>query len=131
VHLPAGSPPAAEIRAAWLRSSNREPLIGISAHSVADVQQAERDGANFVLLAPIFEKVSSGSKGIGLDVLREACGAPRMAVLALGGVNLANARACLDAGAAGIAAIRLFQQDEVAETVRKLRELALRGNHGS
>jgi thiamine-phosphate pyrophosphorylase len=55
-----------------------------------------------------------------VDALREACqqGIP---VLALGGVNLGNARSCLDAGAAGIAAIRLFQENEIAEVVRKLR----------
>ena len=122
VHLPADSPPACEIRAGWLRHAHCEPLVGVSAHGVADVQQAERDGASFAVLAPIFEKFSTGTKGIGLDVLREACSAVRMPVLALGGVNLANARTCVDAGAAGIAGIRLFQQGDVRSTVTRLRD---------
>ena len=88
------------------------------------MQRAGHDGASFAVLAPIFEKVATGATGIGLDVLREACAASRLPVLALGGVNLANARACLDAGAAGIAGIRLFQTCDPAETVRQLRDLA-------
>jgi|GEM_PF-250942 len=124
VHLPAGSPVADEIRAAWIKSSNCEPLIGVSAHSVEDVRQTESDGASFAVLAPIFEKFVTGAKGIGLNVLSQACSQSRMPVLALGGVSLANARACLDVGAAGIAGIRLFQQGDVAETVHQLLELA-------
>ena len=123
VHLPAGSPPASEVRADWLRQANREPIIGVSAHSIEDVQQAEKDGASFVVFAPIFEKAGTRAEGIGLDILRDACVVTRAPVLALGGVNLSNARACLDAGAAGIAGIRLFQQGDIAATVSALREI--------
>jgi thiamine-phosphate pyrophosphorylase len=124
VHLPAGSPLASEVRKSWMLRSNVVPLIGVSAHNAADVQEAAAQGASFAVLAPIFEKVAAGSTGIGLDVLREACGGSRIPVLALGGVNLANARACLDAGAAGMAGIRLFQQGDVSRTVNALRSLA-------
>jgi len=123
VHLAAGSPPASEVRASWLNSSDREPLIGVSAHSVEDVLQAQTQGANFAVLAPIFEKAAIGGSGIGLDALRLAC-LHGFQVLALGGVTLANARSCLAAGAAGLAGIRLFQQGDIAETVRQLRDLA-------
>jgi thiamine-phosphate pyrophosphorylase len=41
-------------------------------------------------------------------------------VVALGGITLKNALACLDAGAAGVAAIRLFQENDIAEVVRDL-----------
>ena len=42
-------------------------------------------------------------------------------MLALGGVTLQNAESCMHAGAAGIAAIRLFQENDIATIVRKLR----------
>lgn len=126
VHLASGELSAAEVRALWSKCSDREPLIGVSAHSLADVQRAQSEGADFAVLAPIFEKVETGAPGIGLDALREACSAAvsdGFAVLALGGVNLANARDCRQAGADGVAGIRLFQSGNLAETVRKLREL--------
>src|SRR5271169_1046371 len=129
VHLPAESSPVAEVRAFWLRHTNRAPLIGFSAHSVAGVQQAESDGANFAVLAPIFEKVDTGTKGIGLEVLREACAESQIPVLALGGVNLINAPACLDAGAAGIAGVRLYQHGDVSRTVNALRAFVRQNTH--
>ena len=129
VHLPAGSPLPSKIRAAWFQSGVGEPLIGVSAHSVEDVLQAQTQGASFAVFAPIFEKAAIGGRGVGLDALRLACSqasAPQhgFPVLALGGVTLANARSCLAAGAAGLAGIRLFQQGDIAETVRQLRDLA-------
>jgi thiamine-phosphate pyrophosphorylase len=132
VHLPSGELPASEIRVLWRNCCNRGPIIGVSAHSLADVREAEAQGANFAVLAPIFEKVQTGMKGIGLDALRQACsatgelarsGSGQFAVLALGGVSLTNARACLRTGAAGLAGIRLFQSGDLLETVLKLREL--------
>ena len=51
-----------------------EPLIGVSAHTTADVRDAEAQGADFAVLAPIFEKVQTGTPGIGLEALRaRAC----------------------------------------------------------
>jgi len=129
VHLPSGELPASEIRTLWMKCCHREPLIGVSAHSLTEVREAATQGASFAVLAPIFEKVQPDVKGIGLDALREAAGerggveARRFAVLAMGGVNLTNARTCLEAGAAGFAGIRLFQSGDLLETVRRLREL--------
>ena len=125
VHLPAGDVAASEVRALWMRCQPAEPLIGVSAHTIDDVRDAEAQGADFAVLAPIFEKVQTGTPGIGLEALRardrSGEASRRFAVLALGGVTLSNARACIEAGAAGVAGIRLFQQGDVFETVRRLR----------
>src|SRR5664279_1255949 len=135
VHLPAGELEASEVRALWMRASDSEPMIAVSAHTVAEVRTAAAQGANFAVLAPIFEKIHSDVQGIGIDALRVACAAStppdntdwspqrRFAVLALGGVTLSNAGPCLAAGAAGVAGIRLFQKGDIVETVRRLREL--------
>jgi thiamine-phosphate pyrophosphorylase len=134
VHLPAGELDVPEVRALWMQARERAPVIAVSAHTIEEVRTAADQGANFAVLAPIFEKAHTDVRPIGIDALRAAGGstppgkaesAPkhRFAVLALGGVTLANAEACLAAGAAGLAGIRLFQTGDVAETVRRLREL--------
>jgi len=124
VHLPAGEIDASEVRALWMRCGNSRPMIGLSAHSTADVCYAQAHGADFAVLAPIFEKVQTATRGIGLHALRAACAeAGGFVVLALGGVTLSNARACIEAGAVGVAGIRLFQQGDVFETVRLLRAI--------
>jgi thiamine-phosphate pyrophosphorylase len=135
VHLPGESLPPSEIRALWAKSSATAPVIAVSAHSTADVRYAESHGADFAVLAPIFEKLNTSVPALGLRTFSIACGqvpppdstesAPqsKFPVLALGGVTLFNAHACLQAGGAGIAAIRLFQSGNLAETVRQLRQL--------
>jgi thiamine-phosphate pyrophosphorylase len=95
--------------------------IAVSCHSPSDVRRAQSGGADFAVFAPVFEKKNSPETiPQGLAALHEAC---RMgiAVLALGGITLENAHPCLEAGAAGIAGIRLFQQNKISDVVRALR----------
>jgi len=97
--------------------------IAVSCRTAADVIRAESEGADFAAFAPIFEKRDRpGTQPAGLAALREACRS-KIPVLALGGVTLANAASCLEAGAAGIAAIRLFQENKIEDVVRALRAL--------
>jgi len=121
VHLPADSLPAGAVR----RATPRDFLVGVSCHTVEEVEGAAREGASFAVLGPIF--ATPGKRPpLGVDLLRQAYGrvAPlRFPVLALGGVTLENAFACLEAGAAGLAAIRLFQTADVARVVARLRSL--------
>jgi thiamine-phosphate pyrophosphorylase len=135
VHLPAGSLAPSEVRTLWLKATDRVATIAVSAHGVEEVRYAEAHGADFAVLAPIFEKPHTATAALGLETLVVACCAPKspdntesapvrtFPVLALGGVNLRNARSCRNAGAAGIAGIRLFQSGDLAETVRTLRAL--------
>ena len=124
VHLPSNSLPVPMIRDEWLQRAQQAPIVGVSAHTRDDIAQANANGASFAVLAPIFEKVATGASGIGLEMLAEACASSRIPVLALGGVKLGNARACLEAGASGIAGIRLFQEGGVSRSVDALRWLA-------
>lgn len=99
----------------------RQFLVAVSCHSEEQIISAARQSADFVVFAPVFEK--SGlpqASAAGLEQLRPAC-AHKIPVFALGGVTLENAVSCIEAGAAGIAGIRLFQQNSVADVVRALR----------
>ena len=119
VHLRADDILPSEVHEPWMRSEpgSVRPILGVSCHSVTDVEKAEQQGADFVLFGPVFEK--QGKQTTGLEVLRQASHR-KVPVLALGGVTLANAATCLAAGAAGVAAIRLFQENNIAEVVREL-----------
>lgn len=102
-------------------SSPRDPLISVSCHSSQEVAQAAANSADLALFAPVFEKKDiPGTTPTGLDALHEACRA-KIPVLALGGITLQNAASCLQAGAAGIAAIRLFQENTISSIARTLR----------
>jgi thiamine-phosphate pyrophosphorylase len=98
-------------------------LVATSCHSNEDVIRAESEGADFAVFAPVFGKNNApGRQPTGLAALHEACRA-KIPVLALGGVTMENAASCLEAGAAGVAGIRLFQENKIEDVVRALRAL--------
>ena len=86
-------------------------IVSASCHTLDDVRRAS-EFADAILFAPVFEKRMDGevvSAGVGLEALRAACvAAGAVPVFALGGVTMENAQDCLEAGAAGLAGIRLF-----------------------
>jgi thiamine-phosphate diphosphorylase len=85
-------------------------LIGRSVHSVQGAVLAERDGADFVIFGPVWTSDSHiGSAPAGIEALAEVSRALRIPVIAIGGVTEARIAECHAAGAAGYAAIRLFQ----------------------
>jgi thiamine-phosphate pyrophosphorylase len=128
VHLRSDDISPEEVKAVWKfgagtlarQLSPQDPVIGASCHSPAEVTKAAVSEASFAVFAPVFEKKDAPPSG--LILLREACHA-NIPVLALGGITLFNARSCLAAGAAGIAAIRLFQENDIAEVAERLRNL--------
>jgi thiamine-phosphate pyrophosphorylase len=108
------------------RPPPKDFLVGASAHSLESVKSAAQAGASYVIFGPIFATPSKTSFGEpqGLPLLADACRAVEIPVLAIGGITIENAAACIAAGAAGIAAIRLFQDaPDPAATIKVLRQL--------
>ena len=125
VHLRSNDISPSEARNIWQAAGTAlAPVMAVSCHTKEDVQRAATSRADFAAFGPVFGKGTTPATG--LDLLRSVsrCG---IRVLALGGVNLDNAATCLEAGAAGVAGIRLFQNGNIAETVAKLRSLEKQG----
>src|SRR5262249_2361711 len=100
VHLPGDGLPARRVRP-LVR------LLGVSTHMLEEAIEAERAGADFIVFGPIFD--TPGKCPVGLEPLRMVTSQLKIPVLGIGGVTAENSRDVLDAGAAGIAGIRLFQ----------------------
>ncbi len=111
VHLPAGGPTAplrSRLGYGSLGALGDRFLIGVSCHSVEELRMAEADGADFAVYGPVFESPGKGP-AVGIERLKEAVESVRMPVYALGGiVSEERAKLCIEAGAYGIAGIRLF-----------------------
>jgi thiamine-phosphate pyrophosphorylase len=131
VHLRSNDLSANEVRAIWekggpavLKSASGTAVVGVSCHSIREVAQAASRGATFAVFGPVFEKKDSPATiPAGWDALQNAA-KENIPVFALGGITLENARSCLEAGASGIAGIRLFQENSIASVVRRLRKIA-------
>lgn len=130
IHLPSNAPAPSAFRGTVPAGF----LIGVSCHSLEDVGRAQAEGADYAVFGPVFETPSKADYGPpqGVERLRQACDID-LPVLALGGVTSNNAASCVQAGAAGIAGISLFQKagdlqnaESLAAAVRALRELASR-----
>jgi thiamine-phosphate pyrophosphorylase len=114
VHLTAsaGELSPEQVRRVFAAAGRAEPVVSASCHMLEAVRRAVRGGVDLILFGPVFEKRVGGEivvAGVGLRALQEACmAAGGLPVLALGGVTEENTGSCLDAGAAGVAGIRIF-----------------------
>jgi thiamine-phosphate pyrophosphorylase len=104
VHLAAGSMSPRTIR----QIAPSSFLIGVSCHTIGELEAAEREGADFAVYGPVFPSVTKSLTPIGIESFRLAASSVSMPVYALGGVTAANAAQCVEAGAAGVAGISLF-----------------------
>ena len=82
-------------------------LLGLSAHSVEGVVAAEQQGADFIVLGPIYDTPSKRQYGLplGLRLLEQAARSVCLPIFAIGGITAARARVVRQAGAFGVAVL--------------------------
>lgn len=83
-------------------------LLGVSARSIDEAEEAEALGAAYVGAGPVWSTPTKGDAGapIHLAGLAEVCRVVTVPVVAIGGVDAGNAARCIAAGAAGVAVVR-------------------------
>jgi thiamine-phosphate pyrophosphorylase len=103
VHLRSNSLPVSVAR----RLLGQGRLLGISVHSVDETVRAESQGADYVVLGPVYDTPSKQAFGppLGLHCVEEACRRVRIPIIGIGGVTAARARDLRHVGAFGVAVI--------------------------
>ena len=82
-------------------------LLGVSAETVELARAAERDGADYAGVGPVYATGSKSDAGdaVGTERIAQVAAAVRIPVIGIGGITIANAPPVLHAGAAGVAVI--------------------------
>lgn len=124
VHLRSNSLPAFVAR----RLLGTDRLLGVSVHSIEEAVQAESQGADYVILGPIYETPSKQAFGppLGIQTLEKACRLVRIPIVGIGGVTAARAREMRQAGAFGVAVITaILGAEDVESATRELLDAVM------
>ena len=107
------------------RALNPRWWIGKSVHDLAEAEAARTEGADYLVVGPVYATASHpGRRPLGLKRLEAiAVAMGDLPVIAIGGITADRVRVIRKAGAYGIAAIRAFwDAGDAAEAVRSMRE---------
>ena len=124
VHLGQGDTPVEEVR----KRVPKDFIIGVSVGNAEEARVAERNGATYVALSPIFDTASKddAGHGHGLETLREIRAAVSIPVVAIGGINKVNTPDIIRAGADGVAVISaVVSQPDVTAAAKELRDIVI------
>lgn len=108
-------------------------IVGVSAGTLEEAVQAERDGADYLGVGDVFGTGSKPDAGkpIGLEGLARIAGAVSIPVVAIGGITTNNATSAIEVGAVGVATISaIFGSPEPEVAAGRLRERIARGLTG-
>jgi len=101
-------------------------IIGLTVHDVGEAIEAERIGADYIGISPIFETTTKPDAGTpaGIDLIKYIKKAVKIPFVAIGGINQDNIKSVLEAGARSIAVISaIVTKDDVEKECKKFREV--------
>ena len=103
-----------------------EKKIGVTVHNVDEARHAEKSGADYVGASPVFGTTTKADAGetIGIFLIKEIKKSCKIPIVAIGGINLENAKEAVGAGADALCAISaVVKKKDVKEEIRKFQEL--------
>ncbi|MDP2904766.1 MAG: thiamine phosphate synthase [Candidatus Omnitrophota bacterium] len=104
----------------------KKKIIGLTVHSLVEAQRAERLGADYVGVSPIFKTRTKADAGrpVGIKLIAQIKKKVKIPVIAIGGINLANAEVVIRAGADGLCAISaVVRRTNVKAEIEKFQRL--------
>jgi thiamine-phosphate pyrophosphorylase len=81
--------------------------LGVSTHNPAQIEEADKTSADYIAIGPVFSTSSKVNPDpvVGLEGVRQARAVTRKPLVAIGGINRANCRSVIEAGADSVAVI--------------------------
>lgn len=101
-------------------------IIGVTVHNVKEAIEAEKDGADYLGISPIFETTTKedAGKAVGIKLIKEIKKVSSLPLIAIGGITLENAKEVVEAGADGLCAISaVMSKENVKEEIKKFQRL--------
>jgi thiamine-phosphate pyrophosphorylase len=122
VHLTQNSIPAGAVR----KTVKKKLLIGASAHSLKETKIAEKGGADFITLGPVYRTPSKLKYGdpVGLDVLKKVSSKTGIPVFAIGGIKRGRIKEAREAGASRVAMIsEIFGAEDIKVKTEEINQI--------
>jgi len=101
-----------------------EKIIGVSTHSITQAKQAQKDGADYIAIGPIYPTSTKDYEpSVGIEIIREISGAVSIPFIAIGAITLDNLDVVLKAGASRIAVCSaIMGTEDIYSTTRQFKE---------
>lgn len=98
-------------------------IVGLSTHSLDEALEAERDGADYIAIGPVFRTPTKPlAKPVGLELVRAVTTKVQVPVFAIGGITLDTIDQVLEAGAKRVAVVSaILKQDDVKKTAAEFK----------
>lgn len=109
-------------------------ILGVSADTLEEALLAEKDGADYLGVGPVFEaretKADAGEP-LGLERIARIRKHCRLPIVAIGGIKAENARLVREAGADSAAVISaIVAADDITQAARELKSILSAGDPG-
>ena len=120
VHLGQDDLPVREAR----KIMGKDKIIGISTHNLKQAIEAEKEGADYIGLGPVFHTLTKDA-GVpkGTDMLRDMKGQVHIPVVAIGGINIENIRSVLDTGVDAVSVASAILSGDIEENTRRFMDI--------
>jgi thiamine-phosphate pyrophosphorylase len=108
------------------RILGKKKIIGLTVHNLKEAQEAEKVGADYIGVSPVFPTNTKGDAGraVGIELIAKIKRRVALPLVAIGGINLSNARKVICAGADGLCAISaVLTKKNVRAEIEKYQRL--------